>query len=105
MTKDDFVNKVMRRFPQLDDCESRSCFTDDIGEKYSQGWEYADVVAYVRTFEEVTPAKDDPDMTAEGVFADEARIFEIRARLESKYLHTSKPEEMHWRFEALGALI
>jgi hypothetical protein len=105
MTKEEFIAKVMRRFPQLDDCESKSCFISDIGEKYSQGWEYADVVAYVKHFEEVTPAKEDPEMTAEDVLRDEARVFEIWARLESKYLHTCKPEEIRWDFKSLSALI
>ena len=103
--KDAFVAKMMARFPQLDDCESKSCFETLIGEWFDRGWSSTDMVIYLKTFEEITPAVDYPGITAEEMLADEARVFTKRAVLEMKYM---KPEDIVFhdvRFEALGNML
>lgn len=74
----EFVERVLRRFPQISDNPVENhleCFIGDIGEKFKQGWDYSDVVAYVKTFEEASPdLEEDVALTR-------------RARIEAKYIN------------------
>lgn len=102
MNKEEFVARSIAAFPQLKEVEYISAFEQDIGECFDRGWEYKDVLSYLRTFEEVSPIPDDTD--EEQAMRLEAMYLERRARIEAKYLDGNV--ELHVvRFEALAPMI
>lgn len=69
------AEKACSSFPQLNGCEYRDTIVHDVEKLLKDGWEYTDVRAYLRTFEEVNPDLE------------EDVALNRRQLLYSKYLH------------------
>ena len=98
----EFVNRVMNVWPHLKEDVSYSAFAHDIEEKENQGWEFKDVLSYLKTFEEVSPIPD--DASEEYAMRAEAAYLERRARIEAKYLD-GNVELYEVRFSSLAPLV
>ena len=102
MSKEEYVARVLRTFPELKDDVSLDAFIGDIGEKHDQGWEFKDILSYLKTFEEVSP--DPPDADEDFCMRREAAQLERRARIEAKYL-SGNIELYEVRFRSLSPLV
>lgn len=98
----EFVSRVMGVWPHLKDDISYSAFTHDIEEKEKQGWNFRDIMSYLKTFEEVSPIPDDAD--EDFAIRREAAQLERRARIEAKYLD-GNVELYEVRFSSLSPLV
>jgi hypothetical protein len=101
MSANEFVTRVLNVWPHLKDDVSFGAFAHDIEEKQNQGWEFKDVLSYLRTFEEVSPIPDDAD--EKEAMRLEAMYLERRARIEAKYLD-GNVELYEVRFSSLAPL-
>lgn len=104
----DFVSRVLECYPFLKEDVSLDAFVSDIEEKQKEGWEFRDVLSYLRTFEEISPEPIVPPFDGDGdeefYLRREAAQLERRAIIESKYLN--KHIELYdVRFASLAPLL
>ncbi len=92
MSKEEFVARAIAVFPQLKEVEYLDAFIGDIGERFLQGWEFKDVLSYLRTFEEVNPETE------------EELALRRRAAIEAKYLDGNVELHDAW-FSSLAPLV
>lgn len=92
MSAKEQAERAISVFSQLDTCDYRHIFVRDIMELFEKGWEFRDVLTYLRTFEEVSPNLE------------EEVAFQRRDAINAKYLHLYINLREH-EFKALAPLL